>query len=161
MLLKDCEIWFLKADPSRPNKRFNPENPTWEVQIRTEDKEKKKAWEEAKLVVKAIVPDEGPPYFRVNIRKKYLKEDGTQSSHPEVIDANLNPLDPNIIGNGSIGNVRIFQYEYPKAAGGVGTASVFMGVQITKLIKYTPKPREDEFEDAGEMQVIEEDDTPF
>jgi hypothetical protein len=155
MLLKDCEIWYLKADPKNPNKRFNPQNPTWEVQIRTEDKEVKKAWEEAGLMVKPIVPDEGLPYFRVNLRKKSMKEDGEPASLVEVIDAKLNPIDPNIVGNGSIGNVRIFQYEYPRPQGGKGLASVFMGVQITKLLVYHPKPREDDFAEEGETEIIE------
>ena len=34
-ILKNCELWFAKLDPKRPNRKFNPENPTWEIQLRT------------------------------------------------------------------------------------------------------------------------------
>jgi len=154
MIINDCEIWFTKL--GRPNAAFNKKNPTWEAQIRTTSKEVKKQWEAADLGVKAIVPDEGETYFRVNLRKKSIKEDGTPASPVNVIDGDMKPVDPNTIGNGSIGNVRIFQYEYPKEGGGVGKASVLMGIQLTKHILYTPKPRDDDFAPTTTEVVPEE-----
>jgi hypothetical protein len=156
-IIKDCELWFAKLDPKRPNNKFNKANPTWEVQIRTTDKAVKKLWEELELPVKAVVPDEGAPYFRVNLRKKSTKEDGEAASPIKVVNGKLEDMDPNSIGNGSIGNVRIFQYEYPKKDGGKGAASVLMGIQVTKHIVYTPKPRNDEFQEA-EMETVDPDD---
>lgn len=155
-ILKKCELWFVKANPKRPNAKFNKANPTWEVQLRTTSKEQKKAWENAKMGVKAVVPDaEGEaPYFRVNLRKKSLKEGGEPSSFVEVIDGNRKPIDPDTIGNGSIGNIRVFQYEYKKEGGGTGVANVLMGIQVTKHIVYVPKPRSDDFEDE-ENEVVE------
>lgn len=145
-IIKDCEIWFAKLDPKRPNSKFNNSNPTWECQIRTYLKEIKKEWEALNLIVKAIVPDTGEPYFRVNLRKKSIKRDMTPASPISVINGNLDPIDPNSIGHGSIGNVRIFQYEYDKMDKTKGIVSVLMGVQITKHIVYKPKSRGDEFE---------------
>jgi hypothetical protein len=144
-ILKEVEIHFCKLDPKRPNNKFNKKNPTWECQIRTADKVVKKSWEDLKLPVKAIVPDEGAPYWRVNLRKKSVKEDGEPASFVNVVDGDMKPVDPNSIGNGSVANVRIFQYEYPKEGGGVGIASVLMGLQLTKHIVYHPKPRDDDF----------------
>lgn len=145
-ILKNCEIWFAKVDPKRPNAKFNKTNPTWECQIRTTDKEVKKYWESLDLPVKAVVPDDdSKPYFRVNLRKKSIKEDGEPASPVKVVNGGLEDLDPNSIGNGSIGHLRIFQYEYPKGDGGKGTASVLMGIQITKHIVYKAKPRDDDF----------------
>lgn len=144
-IIKDCELWFCKLDPKRPNNKFNKENPTWECQIRTTDKAVKKQWEELSLPVKAVVPDEGVPYFRVNLRKKSIKEDKDPASPIKVVNGKLEDIDPNSIGNGSIGNVRIFQYEFPRKDGGKGVASVLMGIQVTKHIVYKPKPRGDEF----------------
>lgn len=144
-ILKDCELWFCKLNPSRPNNRFNKDNPTWECQIRTKDKAVKKIWEENSLPVKAIVPDDGDPYFRVNLRKKSIKEDKQPASPIRVVNGKLDDIDPDSIGNGSVGNVRIFQYEYPKKTGGKGVASVLMGIQVTKHIVYKAKPRNDEF----------------
>jgi hypothetical protein len=153
-IIKDCELWFAKLDPKRPNNKFNKQNPTWEVQIRTTDKATKKLWEELQLPVKAVVPDEGAPYFRVNLRKKSTKEDGEPSSPIKVVNGKLEDMDPNSIGNGSIGNVRIFQYEYPKKDGGKGAASVVMGIQVTKHIVYVPRARNDEFQQA-DMETVD------
>ena len=159
-ILKDCELWFAKLDAQRPNNRFNKENPTWEVQIRTSDKAVKKEWEELNLPVKAIVPDEGAPYFRVNLRKKSVKEDGEKSSPVKVVNGKLEEIDGRTIGNGSIGNIRVYQYEYPRKDGGKGIATVLMGVQITKHIVYTPKPRNDEFGET-ETEVIGAEEDQF
>jgi len=144
-------VYYAKLDPKRPNKRFDKDNPTWEVQLRTEDKEQRKAWEGMGLPVKAVVPDEGPPYWRLNLKKKIKKADGTDSSPVEVIDYKLNPVDPRIIGNGSIANIRIFQYDKKD---GSGKVAVLMGIQLIKLIKFTPKNIDDEFgETDGEETV--------
>ena len=157
-ILKNCEIWFAKVDPKRPNAKFNKKNPTWECQIRTTDKEVKKYWESLNLPVKAIVPDDdSKPYFRVNLRKKSIKEDGEAASPVKVINGHMEDLDPNSIGNGSVGNLRIFQYEYPKEGGGKGTANVLMGIQLTKHILYKAAPRDDDFgmEDTTTIEPAE------
>ena len=157
-ILEGVEIWFAKVNPKRPSAKFNKKNPTWECQIRTTSKEKKKEWENINLNVKAIIPDEEGmlPFWRCNLRKKSLKEDGTPSSFVKVIDGDFNEVDPDTIGNGSIGNVRIFQYEYSKQEGGKGVASVLMGIQLTKHIMYTPKPYDDDFKKTETVVIAEE-----
>jgi hypothetical protein len=160
-IIKDCELWFAKLDPRRPNAKFNKENPTWEVQIRTTDKDVKKIWEELKLPVKAVLPDEGVPFWRVNLRKKTIKENKELSSAVKVVNGSLEDIDPNSIGNGSVGNVRIFQYEFPQKSGGNGLASVLMGIQVTKHIVYTPKPRNDDFEVADSETVDSSDESAY
>lgn len=155
-IINDCEIWYAKVDPEHPNDKFNVERPTWECQIRTSSKEKKKEWEALNLPVKAIVPDEGEPYFRVNLRKRSIKEDGEPASPVNVVNGALEPIDGNTIGNGSVGNIRIFQYEYPSKTGGKGVASVLMGIQITKHILFKQKPRSEPF-NISETQVIDPD----
>lgn len=144
-LLTDCEIWFLRANPLKPNSKFDKENPTWECQIRTSSKTQKKTWAELNLNCKAVVPDDGDPYFRVNLKKSSIKKDGTAAEPVKVVNGALEPLDPDTIGNGSIGNIRIFQYEYPKKEGGTGVATILMGIQITTHIEFERKAREDEF----------------
>jgi len=62
-----------------------------------------------------------------------------------MLSGGLDDIDPNTIGNGSIGHIRIFQYEYPKKEGGMGTATILMGIQITTHIEFERKAREDEF----------------
>lgn len=155
MIIKGAELYFCKLDPKRPNAKFNRENPTWECQIRTSDKTVKKDWESKGLLVKPMVPEEGPPYFRVNLRKKSIKNNKEAASPVRVLDGKMQPLNPNTIGNGSVGNVQIYQYEYPKKDGsGKGIVSVLMGVQVTKHLVYVPKPRDDEFSEE-EMETVE------
>jgi len=177
-ILKDCELYYAWLTPEYPNKRYNKENPTWEVQLRTTDKNKRKEWEAQNLVIKAIVPDDEPPFFRVNLKKRSLKktdellkdEEGKnifddkgnpkyvmeEADPPEVLDAQLNPLNPSIIGNGSIGDVKVYQYEYPGPGNTKRIGSVLMGIRVTKLIEYIRKPRSDdeEFEKSEEETVV-------
>jgi hypothetical protein len=156
-IIENSELWFAKLDPKRPSSRFNKDNPTWELQIRTTSKEVRKEWESMKLAVKAIVPNEGEPYFRVNLRKKSIKKDGQPASPVQVVNGAKEEIDPTSIGNGSIGNVRIYQYDYTKKDGSPGVVSVLMGVQVTKHIVYKAKPRTDEF-GTTETETVEPDD---
>lgn len=153
-ILKSCEIFFVKLNPKRPNSRFNKKNPTWELQIRTESKEKKKEWEALGLSVKAVIPDDdSKPYYRVNLRKKTIKADGEKASPVKVVNGALEEIDPDTIGNGSVAHIRIYQYEYPDENGGKGIASVLMGVQVVKHIRYVPK-HNDDFE-MTETETVE------
>ena len=158
MILRNCEIFFPKLD--RPNAKFNRANPTWELQIRTQDKAQKKEWENAGLNVKTIDPDEGSVFYRCNLRKRSIKANGEEAAPPQVVDGSLNPIDPTSIGNGSIGNIKLYQYEYTDAVRGKKVASVLMGVQITKHVKYTPPPFED-FEETDTEVVEEDEEIPF
>jgi hypothetical protein len=144
--LNNVEFWYVKCDPSRPNPHYNKENPTWEVQIRTHDRAQAKEWEAQNLSLKAVIPDpekDSPevcakgPYWKTVLRKKSRKKDGTPNGPVGVVNANLDPVDPNTIGNGSVGNCRIFQYPYPKGEG-EGTATVLMEVQVVRHKLYTP-----------------------
>lgn len=177
-LLKNCEIHYLKADPKRPNAAFNKQNPSWEVQLRTTDPAQKKEWDDKGLKPKLLVgkegsENEGEPIltadgkkqWRVNLKKKSITKDGEKASPVKVVNGQLEDIDPNTVGNGSIGHVRIYQYEYPKEGGKTGIANVLMAIQLKKHVKYTPKARDDEFE-PEDMEVIEPeddegDDIPF
>jgi len=119
-------------------------NPTWEIQLRTKDPKVRDGWKELNLNVKKIAPDEGEAYWRVNLKKKTINRNGEKTQPVKVVDGKMNPLDPNSIGNGSVGNVRILQREYDKPDGsGKGVASTLMGVQITKLVPYHYEGMED------------------
>ena len=158
-LLKKCPLFFVRLVPDRPNKKYNRDNPTWEVQIRTEDVKQKKEWESQGVKLKAVVPEDGsPPYWKTTLKKKILKKDGTPNEPVTVKAGNLTTqIDPDTIGNGSIGNVRVFQYDYPGRDGKAGgTANVLMEVQLTKLKKYTRKVRDDDFEEE-DMEIVEEE----
>jgi len=150
-ILNNVEIFFAKLDPKRPNATFNKENPTWEVQIRTRDKAVAKSWKEMNIGVKPDEDAEGI-FYKANLKKKSKKRDGTDQNPVNVVGGDLSPIDVNKLGNGSVGNIRVFQYEY-NVNGKQGIATMLMAIQVTELREYAPKPREDEFSMA-DMKVV-------
>jgi len=149
-ILKNVELFYPRLDPKKPNSKFNKEQPTWEVQIRTRDKAVKNEWAALNLKPKTVEDDDGKVFYSVTLRKKSKKKDGEVNQPVKVIDGGLNDINPMSIGNGSIGNIRIFQYEY----GDEGKiASMLMAVQITKLNEYIPKANDDEFE-MTETEIV-------
>lgn len=159
-ILSDCELWFVRCNPARPNAKFSADNPTWECQIRTSKKEQKKEWESLGLKVATIDPDEGPVYYKVNLKKGIKKKDGSSADPVKVVGGDLQAIDPDSIGNGSIGNVRIFQYDLTLKEGGTRKHSLLMGLQVTTLVKYVRKEgtgEREEFGNVGETTVIDPD----
>lgn len=150
-MLKNVELFFAKLNPSKPNARFDKENPTWEVQIRTRDKAQAKSWKDMSLNVKTD-DDDGGIFYKATLKKKSKKRDGTPQKPVDLVGGDLSQLDPDKLGNGSVGNVRIYQYDYD-VAGKKGVATMLMGIQVTKYKEYEPKPREDDFE-MMDMEVI-------
>ena len=78
------------------------------------------------------------------------------------------PLDPKIIGNGSVGNVIIMLKDYEiKAPNGKvtksGTTVTLVAVQVTDLVKYVPKASNFvDFDEVENDNVAEEDEEiPF
>jgi hypothetical protein len=65
------------------------------------------------------------------------------------------PLDPNTVGNGSIANVRIFQYNYSQG-GKEGVANVLMALQVVKHVVREARAREDDFEDCETETIVPE-----
>ena len=161
-ILKNVELWFAKLDPKKPNAMFDKEYPTWEVQIRTRDRAQASSWKELKISVKPDEDDDGV-FYKATLKKKSKKRNGEAQNPVTLVGGDLSPVDPNKLGNGSVGNVRIYQYEY-NVAGRTGIASMLMAVQVTKLKEYEPKPREDELEmtnmeviKVADNQVVDED----
>jgi hypothetical protein len=143
MILKNVELHWVKLDPKRPNTTFDKDG-KWEVQIRTRNKAQAKEWKDANLKVTPVEDDDGV-YYRAMLKKSAKKKDGEANAPVKVVNGSLEELNPNTIGNGSIANVRLFQYEYevgPKK----GIASMLMAVQVTTLNEYVPKPNDDDFE---------------
>jgi len=143
IILSNVELYFAKLDPANPNSRFDKDNPTWEVQIRTKDKAVAKEWKDNNLRVTPDENDEGV-FYRANLKKKSKKRDGSDMAPVNVVAGDLSPVNPLTIGNGSIANLSVFQYDY-KVSGKEGIASMLMGVQITTLNEYTPRPKEGGF----------------
>ena len=150
-ILNNVELFFAKLDPKKPNATFDANNPTWEVQIRTRDKKVAKEWKDLNINVKTDDDDDGV-FYKANLKKKTKKANGEPQNPVKLLGGDLSDINPNTLGNGSIGNVRIYQYKY-NVGGREGIASMLMAVQVTTLKEYTPKPREDDFE-MTEMTVV-------
>ena len=110
--------------------------------------------------VRNAIPDDGEPYFYVNLKKKSIKSNGEPAQPVELVDGNLDPVDPMTLGNGSVGNVRLLQYDFD-ADDGKKTASMVVGIQLTKHIVYKGKPKEGFESTTTEVITPAEDDVPF
>jgi len=142
----------------------------WEVVCRTSDKAQATAWkaEIGSKNVRAIREDREDEesailYWQMKLKRKQFKANGEYADVPEVKRGDtLEDLDPTIIGNGSIADIRIYQYPYSFTQNGKlieGDASVLMGIKLSKLIKYEAKPRE-EFDKGGFEVVDDEGNSP-
>jgi hypothetical protein len=104
----------------------------------------------------------------VALKKKALKADGTEAAKVGVVDANKQPFDSKLIGNGSTGNIIVFQRPYEiKAPNGKvtksGTSTMLTKVQVTDLVKYERKSDnfvdfDDEGGDSGAKANTSNDD---
>ena len=144
-IIKNAELWYTKLDPKKPNASFNKEQPTWEVQIRTRSKAQMTEWKGLGLKPKMDEDQDGKAFWRVNLKKKSKKKDGEAVAPVKVVNGALEDVDPKSIGNGSIGDVRVFQYDYD-VGGKQGLATMLMAIQLKKHIVYEPPASEDDFE---------------
>jgi len=144
VFLNKVSVWYVKCDPKAPSKKMNPDSPQWEVQIRTTDPAEKDRWEAMGLPVKFFIPPgKGPAegYFRVNLNKRAFRKDGSPSQPVEVVTGNLQPLDPNTVGNDSTANLRLLPRDYKDKQGRDKQAWTLMGIQVTRLVPYEPGAR--------------------
>ena len=122
--------WAKLAKPVNP---FGTEQ--WELQIATKDKAIADQWSANHLNVKQDKVDSSK--FTVSLKRKAIKADGTANGGVRVVDAKAKDFeDVSKIGNGSTGNVVIYQYPY-STAGREGIASSLTAVQVVTLQEYT------------------------
>ena len=128
-IIRNAEFFWAKLD--------TPVNPfgagdAWELQIRTNSEETATEWALEHINVKKH--DEG--YFYANL-KRYAQspKTGKKYAKPIIVGKEKEKIEGVMIGNGSKGNVKVFQYDYSNA-GKSGTATQFVAVQVTDLIEY-------------------------
>lgn len=127
VFLRNAELNWCKLD--KPVNPFGTE--IYEMQAATTDKAVAKEWKELGFKIKQ---DDGK--YIVNLKRKAKRADGSDNSAPAVFDAALNKLDPKIIGNGSTGHVKVYQYPY-EWKGRKGISSSLTAVQVVNLVEYT------------------------
>lgn len=152
LLLQDVEFHYFKSKPVQ----FKGKD-QWEVTIRTKDAQQAEQWEDNHLKVKGNgtstkMPDE----WSVSLNRKVLKRDGTPQEPVRVVDENLKPYTPEEqrkIGNGSIGNVIIWQGHYDNEHGkGISTSLTAMQIPRDKLQVYEGSMETVDFENLGNVQ---------
>jgi hypothetical protein len=156
-ILKNVTIRYAKLNPARPSKKVNKDG-EWSVQAYTKDKDQKEEWRKAGINVK-LGEDATGIIYTVNFKKKALKKDGEKNKPPSVVNAKLVAIDPTTIGNGSLVNLRLFEYDYTYE-GKPGRAFQLQSVQVLRHIVFRPKPFED-FEEAEDTEVIEPEATEY
>lgn len=172
-LIKQARMFYVRLNAKRPNATFNKDNPTWEMQLRTSDPEQRKEWQEQNLNPKPLVhgkkavdeagesiagelmlDEHGKKQWRVNLVRRSIKRDGTAQTPPKVVDGSLEEIDPDTIGNGSVGNISV--YQYPSQKDETEMVSMIRQVQVTKHIVYIRQPSDDDFE-ITETETIQQE----
>lgn len=128
VLISDIEINYPKLSKPFTN-QFGATQ--YEMQIATTDA--KKAAEIKAATGLEMKEKDGK--FVLNLKRKAKDSKGADMTPVRVVDSAKAPLDGGIIGNGSKGNVIVWQYEY-NFNGRKGVGSSLTAVQVTELVKY-------------------------
>jgi hypothetical protein len=158
MILKNVEVRYVRAHPDRPDKSL-VKTGAWSLQIFTRDKAQAKEWKDNNIKVKMNEDAEGI-YYTSSLSKNCIKADGVTKADPiEIVNGDLVALDPGSIGNGTICNIRTYQYEVT-FEGIKHIKTLPQALQIIKHVVYknTAGPRE-EFERA-ETETVEPAEMP-
>tara|TARA_B110000902_G_scaffold34964_1_gene37141 strand:- start:21758 stop:22225 length:468 start_codon:yes stop_codon:yes gene_type:complete len=130
-IIRNVTLNYVKVDPSNPTDPFGTLQ--WECQIVVGSD---RAEELAGFGSVKPVKDD-PTRVAVNLKRKALRKDGTDNDPVQMVDGRKQKIDPTIkIGNGSIGNVKVYRREYD-VAGRQGISTILSAIQVTKLIEYT------------------------
>ena len=132
VIVKDVELHWAKLET--PVDPFKTGEKLWEVQIRTADEEVAKKWAK-EYYINAKKDDEG--FWKANVKRKELNGKGETNKAPDVLGRSNQPISASNIGNGSIGDLKLFQYPYD-VAGRKGVASMLSAVRVTDLKEYAP-----------------------
>ena len=114
----------------------------YELQIATGDEAKVKELEANHVPFKrdsdgALKKNPDGEFF-ASLKRKAIKQDGSSNGVVRVVKADLTPVeDASKIGNGSKGNVILFQYPY-ETMGRKGIANSLTAVQVTDMKIFTP-----------------------
>ena len=128
LLIKDVELNWMRLDT--PTNPFGTE--IYELQIATTDAAKAEQMRADHLNVK-----ERDGKFTVSLKRNAKKRDGTDNGKVRVVDADKLPIEnTRSIGNGSRGNVIVWQYPY-EAMGRKGISGSLTAVQVTEVVEFT------------------------
>ena len=130
-LISDVELNWARLDTPAQNPFGG--DPAWELQIATTDKAKAEEMSANHLNVK-----EKDGKFVASLRRKAVTKDGSPMDPVRVVDSSKQPMDGTSrrkIGNGSVGNVIVWQAPYD-FSGRKGVTNSLTAVQVVKLEEY-------------------------
>lgn len=131
-VIKNVKISWVKCDENNPDMGFDGDSPAWKVNIENPSDALVQMWKDKGLGGLKKTKDTGAPYLVVQ-RKATKYKNGDSKEAPSVVDGHLKPLDPNIVGNGSIANIQYSTYPWT-FKNKEGVAADLMGIQVLNLI---------------------------
>ena len=172
VFLTGVTLYYVQCNPARATNRFNPDRPQWSLSIRTTDPKKAEEYKAKGLVPKFVIPEGKTPaegYYSLRFQKNAKKADGSPARPVEVVTGTMRPLDPDTIGNGSIGNLRLLARDGERQ-GKPAKLFTLMGLQVTHLVPYEGAQHDgfteaefsvEESDNAFTGQKVAEEDDPF
>jgi len=130
-IIRDVTLNYVKVDPENPTEPFGTLQ--WECQIVVPSDRADEL--EGYGTVKPVKDD--PSRVAINLKRKAVRKDGSANDPVMLVDGKKQKIPANIkIGNGSVGNVKVYRREYD-VAGRQGISTILTAIQITNLIEYT------------------------
>ena len=152
-ILNNVTLAWVACDYDNP-KQFKGQGPyKWSLQISTADKAVAKQWaDEYGIKTTPFEAADGKLHYKASLSTyAYGKEDGDgkaqKNKKVKVMLMNGDDVDPNTVGNGSIGNVSFYVSDDKETRR-------LKGIQVKKLLKYEPN-KDDEFELSDDFEIIE------
>ena len=125
-IIRDVTLNYVKVDPDNPTEPFGTLQ--WECQIVVPSD---RAEELAQYGTVKPVKDD-PSRVAVNLKRKAVRKDGSANDPVAVVDSQKKAIPSTIkIGNGSIGNVKVYRREYD-VAGRQGVSTILTAIQNHK-----------------------------
>ena len=149
-------LFWVKLDASKPERyQNNPKAPAKNgLQIRVFDKARKTELEKKYGFKFTMDEDDGKTFYRTSLNRYTYGSDAkgeeelTKPTKPATcILGDGTPIDPNTVGNGSVGNI-IF------SVGKDNASRTLKGIQVTKLVVFKPRDSE-EFTLTQDFEIIQ------
>jgi hypothetical protein len=124
-IIRDVTLNYVKVDPENPTEPFGTLQ--WECQLVVPSERSEELSQYG--TVKPVKDD--PSRVAINLKRKAVRKDGSANDPVVLVDGKKQPIAPTIkIGNGSVGNVKVYRREYD-------VSTILTAIQITNLIEYT------------------------
>jgi hypothetical protein len=131
-IIRNARVSWVKCDQNNPDLGFDGDSPAWSIDVEKPSEEIKKIWAANKLGGLKTRKETGDEYLVIK-RKAAPFKNGDQKESPTVVDGHLKPLDPNLVGNGSIVNVQYNIYDW-EFKGRKGKSADLSGIQVINLV---------------------------